>query len=312
MAERRLTVCLPARNEELHLPGLLRRLSARSGCAEYEIAGILVCANGCTDRTEGIVADWSSRDPRIRLTTSPPGKPHAFNLLLRSATTDLLLFLDCDVTPTAATIPRLLETLDRSPRAAVIAGADRPRGGSPLTRLIATPLWYDYLCGRCYLVHRPRLIERLAACGYLEDGVATMPADLLGEDFWLWGLCLPDAIAHAPAARVWTHPARLRDRVTILARDRVARRQLAAEHPALSARLDAQRTVARQFDRLVSAATKQSPADALQSLLGLVLRRALRVICAGRIHRLERHLMQQGTRTGFAEVLGTIGRARAD
>lgn len=95
----RISVLIPARNEEAHLPACLASVLAAPA---EEVAEILVYDDGSTDTTAEVVTEHAARDPRVRLLPGVPlpegwcGKPHALVRLAEQATGEGLLFLDAD------------------------------------------------------------------------------------------------------------------------------------------------------------------------------------------------------------------------
>ncbi|HRJ78291.1 MAG: 4,4'-diaponeurosporenoate glycosyltransferase [Planctomycetes bacterium] len=93
----RVSVLVPARNEEQTLPRLLESLRG-----EASIEEILVANDHSTDRTQDVIDDFSSRDFRIRSMTPAPlppgwfGKNWACASLAEEAQGEWLLFLDAD------------------------------------------------------------------------------------------------------------------------------------------------------------------------------------------------------------------------
>lgn len=93
----RVSVLIPARNEEQALPCLLESLRGQSGIEE-----ILVANDHSTDRTQAVIEDFSARDFRIGSLTPAPlpagwcGKNWACASLAEEATGEWLLFLDAD------------------------------------------------------------------------------------------------------------------------------------------------------------------------------------------------------------------------
>lgn len=94
-----VSVLIPARNEENHLPTLLEHLLAQ----DHPIHEIIVYNDQSTDRTGKIVASYAARYNHIHLVPGdklPPGwlgKNHACHQLSQRATGELLLFVDADV-----------------------------------------------------------------------------------------------------------------------------------------------------------------------------------------------------------------------
>lgn len=105
VASARVSVLIPARNEEANLPGCLETVIAQETAAE-----ILVADDHSTDGTVGVISSFAARDSRVRV-VSPPvlpagwcGKNHACHALAGEATGDWLLFIDADarLSPDAA------------------------------------------------------------------------------------------------------------------------------------------------------------------------------------------------------------------
>lgn len=96
----RLSVLIPARNEEHNLPHLLESL-VRQAPAPLEI---IVCDDLSTDGTAGVVRRFAAANPRLRLMSSTEphegwgGKTFACARLAEQARGEWLLFLDADVT----------------------------------------------------------------------------------------------------------------------------------------------------------------------------------------------------------------------
>jgi glycosyltransferase involved in cell wall biosynthesis len=177
----RLSILVPARNEERNLERLLPSLLCQEG-VDFEV---VVYDDGSTDRTAAVVE--RTADPRVRLlhgTELPPGwvgKVHALYQASRVASGDALLFLDAD---TILLHPRALASLrDRFaalPPRSVLTAVPRFRGGGallvsvvPYALLTSLPLllvraarsrYLAALNGQCwlisrddYLVHQPHL-----------------------------------------------------------------------------------------------------------------------------------------------------------
>ena len=92
----RVSILIPARNEESNLPGCLIAALAT------DAAEVVVCDDHSTDGTASVVQAFASIDPRVRLIqagTLPPGwmgKPFACKALSESARNPWMLFLDAD------------------------------------------------------------------------------------------------------------------------------------------------------------------------------------------------------------------------
>src|SRR4051812_1428414 len=89
-----VTVVMPARNEERWLERSLDSVLAQT----YSAFEIVVVDNGSTDRTAEIAERMAQRDARVRVMYAPAGcgVPHARNVGLEAATTELVTCLDAD------------------------------------------------------------------------------------------------------------------------------------------------------------------------------------------------------------------------
>jgi chlorobactene glucosyltransferase len=94
----RLSVLIPARNEELRLRPCISTLSD----SDFPILEILILDDHSTDGTAALVEQRAKGDPRIRLISGQPlpegwvGKPWACHQLAQQAKGDYLLFVDAD------------------------------------------------------------------------------------------------------------------------------------------------------------------------------------------------------------------------
>jgi glycosyltransferase involved in cell wall biosynthesis len=96
----RVSVLVPARDEQSTIGPCLRRVLDQTGVDDLEV---IVLDDESTDRTAEVVGEVAAGDPRVRLITGsrpPPGwlgKPHACDQLGRAASGSVLVFLDADV-----------------------------------------------------------------------------------------------------------------------------------------------------------------------------------------------------------------------
>lgn len=142
-----VSVLIPARNEEHSIGRALESVLAN----DRVDLDVIVLDDGSTDATARIVAEVASRDPRVRLETSPPlpagwcGKQHACAQLATLARHDLLLFLDADVRLHRTAIARLCAFREAS-GAALVSGFPHQETGTFLERLLL-PLIHFLLLG---------------------------------------------------------------------------------------------------------------------------------------------------------------------
>jgi cellulose synthase/poly-beta-1,6-N-acetylglucosamine synthase-like glycosyltransferase len=110
----RLSVLIPARDEQARIGACLTAVLASRGC-ELEV---VVGDDGSTDDTAGVVARMAATDERVRLLriTPPPhgrlGKPNACQQLADAAAHDTLVFVDADVVVAPDGLARTAALLD--------------------------------------------------------------------------------------------------------------------------------------------------------------------------------------------------------
>jgi chlorobactene glucosyltransferase len=112
----RLTVIVPARNEENNIGECLRALLA----SEYSALSVVVVDDSSSDRTAEIARELASRDARLQLVAAGAlpagwlGKNHALFVGTRGVTSDFLLFVDADLRVAPDCIARAVCTAERS------------------------------------------------------------------------------------------------------------------------------------------------------------------------------------------------------
>jgi biofilm PGA synthesis N-glycosyltransferase PgaC len=96
----RCSVGITAHNEEANIGELLEAVRNQR-LHQVEISEIIVVASGCTDRTEDIVRDYATRDPRIQLFVQEKreGKTSAINIFLGRASEKICVLESGDTLP---------------------------------------------------------------------------------------------------------------------------------------------------------------------------------------------------------------------
>ena len=112
-----LSVNIAAHNEQAYIGACLTALLEQDDTAGY--VEVIVAANGCTDQTAEIVAEFGSRfEDRgwrlVLLSISTPGKPNAFNQCDLVKTGGSSIYLDADVRCDAELLGQLREVLAQS------------------------------------------------------------------------------------------------------------------------------------------------------------------------------------------------------
>ena len=103
------TIGIAAHNEEANIGRLLQRLQAQR-LTTVAPSEILVISSGGTDRTDAIVGEWLTREPRLQLLLQPrrEGKASAINLILRQARERVVVISSADLLPEVDAIEKLV------------------------------------------------------------------------------------------------------------------------------------------------------------------------------------------------------------
>jgi glycosyltransferase involved in cell wall biosynthesis len=297
------SICIAAYNEEARIGHVLQQLlGSHSPC----IGEVIVCANGCQDGTEAVVAAIAQKAPKLSLVTSPLGKTCAWNTLVAVARNDYLVFVDADLSLTPGAVDSLVKRLHRRPDALCVSGIHRaPRVRRDLRRglahLASRPFVFDYLYGGLYAVRRRALLARIEELGF--DPPA-MPSELVAEDIWLEFVLGRERFEVDMQAVAEADPGTLSDVIRARVRREVALDQIAQSWPELCA--STREPWAKRLRR--KAAVKGGLYQKLLGLSGTALRKALLVVRHREVLRL-REAMTLDVATGRAGVvLATSGR----
>jgi hypothetical protein len=167
--EMRISVLIPARNEERNIRTTLEDVLANQGC-DFEV---IVLDDHSTDRTAEIVSEIALRDSRVRLESAPTlpvgwcGKQHACHVLAKFARHPLLAFIDADVRLAPNALSRMVEFMERHD-VALASGVPRQELGTFSERLLI-PLINFILLGFLPMrtMRRTRWPAMSAGCGQL-------------------------------------------------------------------------------------------------------------------------------------------------
>ena len=177
----KLSVCIPAYNEEKYI---LRCLKSVSNQNNVEIDEILVGINSSTDKTKEIVEKYSLIDPRVRVIDSTKGKVNAWNTLNSVSKNNLRIFQDGDCITSDNSYRLLLEELQYND----IVGASIERNTenrSIILKVINFPTRYirpyPMLSGGLYLMD----YNKVSSCIEEKTGSIKMPQDAINDDTFL-------------------------------------------------------------------------------------------------------------------------------
>lgn len=143
---RRVSVLIPARNEQANIEACVRAAAASRPAADE----IIVYNDKSTDETGAIVARLQHEFASLRVVEGVElpagwiGKVHATWQLARHASGDLLVFIDADVRLLDSGIARILSVFDDY-KADVVTANPRQMSESWLERLIMPMLYVTYL-----------------------------------------------------------------------------------------------------------------------------------------------------------------------
>lgn len=129
MSNRQYIVIIPAYNEESTILGCLDHVLAASlATPHYTLEKIIVCINGCTDRTAELAKSWTGAP--IEVIESRPGYINAMNRLFRHAKKyfpdRIMVKTDADGQVDPEAFSYLFEQLERHPDIIVAGGHPAP------------------------------------------------------------------------------------------------------------------------------------------------------------------------------------------
>jgi biofilm PGA synthesis N-glycosyltransferase PgaC len=221
----RIAVLVAAYNEEQSIAETLDYVLRADYAGELEI---VVADDGSSDRTREIVADFATRDPRVRLAAvEHGGKANALNAALRMVTAPLVATIDADTLLMPYSLTRAVSRLVCSPPDTVaVAGSVLVRNSRE--NLLTRAQEWDYFLGIATVKRGQALLQgTLVAQGAFSvyDATALRLAggwpNCIGEDIVLtWRMLLqggrsvfePTAVAFTDAPSSWGAFARQRRR----------------------------------------------------------------------------------------------------
>jgi hypothetical protein len=165
----RLSVLIPARNEEKNIEASLRSILSN----DYNGFEVIVMNDHSSDNTAAIVERLALSHPNLRLVDAPPlpagwcGKQHACYQLAKLAKGDLIAFLDADVRLSSDALVRMVGFMDNN-KAALASGVPRQVLGSFADKLLI-PQIHFVLLGflPLWAMRRFKMASMSGGCGQL-------------------------------------------------------------------------------------------------------------------------------------------------
>lgn len=225
-----ISICIPVNNEQATIERTLLSIELQKLPKSKELE-VLVCANGCTDRTEDIVAEMSRKYPNITLySEKKPSKPLAWNLLMAKSAGEKVVFTDGDVLFGREAIINLTQRLDETGKA-LIAGRGIPylQDETPVQRKFVSVMTSSkddldargHITGQLYAISKTKINQAL-----VKNNILEMPEKLIAEDFWLGCLVGPENWEFLPSATFHYRHSSWKDFYKINSRFLRARQQL--------------------------------------------------------------------------------------
>ena len=205
IASRKLSIVVPAYNEELRLGSSLKRMLGYFDSQSYSFE-ILVVDDGSNDSTASIAAGIAANRAEVKVIMYQPnrGKGHAVRYGILKSEGDLILFCDADLATPIEEIEKLISSITSANQVAIgsrdVVGSElvkrqsvlREFGGrffNKLVQLIAVPGIHDTQCGfklfsreaalkifnRCQVDHFAFDVEALFLAKRLGYGICEVP-----------------------------------------------------------------------------------------------------------------------------------------
>ncbi len=178
----KISVCIPAYNEEENILKCLVSISSQQG---VNIEEILVGVNSSTDMTRKIVEEYQNCDSRIKVVDSPQGKANAWNAMNSIAKNDIRIFQDGDCIAFPDSYSQLLtELVDND-----IVGVSvyrNTKGRNIIIKIINTPKRFINPCprlnGNLYVMRYSKIRGKMAS----KMNLTEMPSNTINDDKFLY------------------------------------------------------------------------------------------------------------------------------
>jgi glycosyltransferase involved in cell wall biosynthesis len=223
-----VSVCIPAYNEEINIANAIDSILKQEDMGEIEI---IVCANGCTDRTEDVIEDIIKINQTVKLIKSERGKAKAWNTLMNAAKNNYVFFLDADCYADKKAFTLLYTDLEQD---LTLVGANPYywlKNCDFINKILNYPprSWFNNtLSGALYATNKIKLEHKLKISGYYK-----MPENIIREDLWLSLLVDEEDLKINHNSRVYTLPPKISELPELVKRLNFGMMQLKVEFPEL-------------------------------------------------------------------------------
>ncbi len=186
MSSERVTIGIPAYNEERNITVLLENLRRQAAGFDHEI---LVVSDGSSDGTNELVQKFAMSDPSTRLIVHSRrfGKAEVINTIIREACGNLIVLVSGDTQPSTGSVNNLLDVLRKDAGTGLVWA--KPRPVSADEGLVA------HIGRVCFNLHS-KLMTRLEQLGELKHStgellvfrrgiVDRLPPDCVNDDEYL-------------------------------------------------------------------------------------------------------------------------------
>jgi len=178
------SVGIPVRNEENTISQTLESLLKQT----IKPQKIHVCVNGSSDNTYNIVSNLAKAESSINMITSEPGKPNAWNKIVKESLENNILFCDGDVIVNNTAAENLLKELDKNSKLVLVGGSNAyftSQFNSFFSKyftenLKGKPIKQDWICGRLYITK----INELSNIAK-KYNTQLIPKEIINEDGYL-------------------------------------------------------------------------------------------------------------------------------
>jgi len=175
----KISIILPAYNEEARLPSCLDQLLAYLSTLEFQYE-VIISADGCTDETETVASEYKAINSNVIIVSFPQrlGKGGGILNAAKAASGDIFLVIDVDQAVPITQIPLVLKVIDEE-EVDIVYGSRYLRG----SKILVHPPIYRRILSRGFnLLFRLLLRIELydTQCGFKAIKKSVLNA-LLGE-----------------------------------------------------------------------------------------------------------------------------------